>query len=629
MKIRKIEMNNFCGYHGDYTVNFPEVGILMGANGTGKTSVLNAIRFALTGDKPDGDMIYRGEEKASVSLSIENDAGDILDITRVTAGNGNTTCYLGGKKITAKSLTTWIESFTKLPLDRVKVLSSQEVLSALSGADFGKFLLSYVGKKTPVSDIKRWVTLTPGIEKLLNENLPAEVGIENLDEFDFFLRDERKSVKKEISSLEVQIAHLADAPSGVTRDDIKDKISALREADKAYSVYLSKVSSYENCKRQIEDQDKRRKALIAQISDIKATEPDDAEKASIMDAFNSAKQSYDNNKTAWASSKAGKEALDKEIEAISSPGVCPLSRHVKCHEDMSMVRTELQDASSRVLSGMNALVIECNKAAETMKQLKEKASVWQENADRWNKKKALEKELEVLESASKVIPEKPDLVAKPDLTEEERLNGILKAFDEAERKTALLASLLKKKTYLSDTDYLIKTISDKGVIRENIVSSFLHLFEDECNKKCAGTPFEFRFTFDKGVVPEMKNSHGIFLTAAELSGGEKTFFYYVIISLLNSLTGTRILLLDELSVMDSKVFKGFLSLIEANKSDYDTVVLSCVDHPDSNSAVEETGISRITVLPSSEAEEALGEEEDKEIEEALDLPETEDDFLII
>ena len=57
MQIMKLELNNFKGYEGKRTFTFPKLGILLGKNGTGKTSVMDAIRYALTGDKGDGAII--------------------------------------------------------------------------------------------------------------------------------------------------------------------------------------------------------------------------------------------------------------------------------------------------------------------------------------------------------------------------------------------------------------------------------------------------------------------------------------------------------------------------------------------------------------------------------------------
>lgn len=53
MKIGKITVENFMGLEGKYVFDLGHFQALVGKNGIGKTTLLNAIRFALTGLEPD------------------------------------------------------------------------------------------------------------------------------------------------------------------------------------------------------------------------------------------------------------------------------------------------------------------------------------------------------------------------------------------------------------------------------------------------------------------------------------------------------------------------------------------------------------------------------------------------
>ncbi|MGN0242201.1 MAG: AAA family ATPase [Candidatus Weimeria sp.] len=613
MKIIRLKMIDFCGLKDENTVTFPEAGILMGANGTGKTTVLNAIRYALTGNKPDGDIVNKDADETAVTLEIADDESEVMTITRKESRVKANSCFLNGKKVSAKALTEGVEAFTHLPVDRLKVISSAEMIASLSDADFGHFLLSYVKADEKLSTVKSWLTDKPeGTDELIDKYFKSRdtVSVSDIDSFEDYLRNERKFLKRDIASLENEMdalsRKLAALPSPVgtsdeclstVKEDAETQLKALRDADADYKVYLSKLSAYNSSKKAVEEAETKEKALKDKINSYGSIcEPDEKEKADIMEKFNELRDSYERNRTAWASQKAGKDALENEIKAISSPGVCPLSRHVKCHEDMTPVIAELKDAVAKMIPGMNALAIECNRIAELMRGYQDEAAHWQARKEDWDRLQSLKKELEAVKLRSAALPEKPAEVKKPDTAEEEkRLNGLLLFIDTTEQIKALQKQADDKTKELSSYDYLVSAVSDKGIVRENIVTKFLKVFEDECNKKCEGTPYEFRFKFEKGIVPEMKNSHETFLSVSELSGGEKAFFFYVIISLLNSLTGSRILLLDELSVMDHKVFKEFLDLIMSRKEDYDTVVLSCVDHPDSMEAADESGIEKIVI----------------------------------
>ena len=69
MKIGKITVENFMGLEGKYVFDLGHFQALVGKNGIGKTTLLNAIRFALTGLEPDGcDIINKKSEECSVSI---------------------------------------------------------------------------------------------------------------------------------------------------------------------------------------------------------------------------------------------------------------------------------------------------------------------------------------------------------------------------------------------------------------------------------------------------------------------------------------------------------------------------------------------------------------------------------
>lgn len=620
MKITKVCIKNFKGIEGEVNLTLPRASILLAKNGTGKTSVLEAIRFALTGERPLGDAVNKNANLCSVSVELEEGESSLV-IRRTLNRKGVSSCYINGEKTTIKNASSAIETFLHLPLDKVKIISSKEVISSLSSADFGSFLLSYVGKKTEKESLIKGV----GGYSVLNTDLPSEVGIPDLDKEEESLIEERKALKREILSLESEISFLPDAPSE-KRGDVVEALNKIKEETAAYRVYKSALLTYEKSKAAIASSEERKKTLEKELASLgtSITEPSQEKKEAISKEFTLEKKSYDNNKTAWTSQKAAKEALEKELAAISSPGVCPLSRHITCHEDMSSAREELKGAITGLINGMNALVEEMNTSVGKLKSLQDEATVWQKNKDLWDKQEAIKKEIAVILSAALALPEKPKEVLPPKAGEEERLNKLLSLIENGEKKAALSKNLPVKKDRLKDVEAAIKSISDKGEVRERVVTSFLSIFEDACNKKCVGTPFAFRFSYGKGVIPEMRNSYGTYLSAAELSGGEKAFFYYVIISLLNELTGAGILLLDELSVMDADTFGKFISLVKAGSEG--SILLSAVDYKELVATVNDMGFPILSIEKSvSEGKSAVSTAaEDEDDSSSEDVPSVED-----
>ena len=85
MMIRNLELHNFLS-HENSVVSFDQgVNIIVGQNGAGKSSIIDAIKFALFGDKRGdsiADLIKRGKDSMSVSLEFST-GGDDYRITRI------------------------------------------------------------------------------------------------------------------------------------------------------------------------------------------------------------------------------------------------------------------------------------------------------------------------------------------------------------------------------------------------------------------------------------------------------------------------------------------------------------------------------------------------------------------
>ena len=71
MKFEQIEIENFKGINKITYIPKNKTCVLTGKNGTGKTSFIEAIRFALTGDAPDG-CIADGKESTTVAIIMED-----------------------------------------------------------------------------------------------------------------------------------------------------------------------------------------------------------------------------------------------------------------------------------------------------------------------------------------------------------------------------------------------------------------------------------------------------------------------------------------------------------------------------------------------------------------------------
>ena len=76
MKIEHVRITNFKKVT-DFELNPGKVNIFLGPNGTGKSSILQALRYGLTGNSPQ-DPIGEGANKAAVEMIFP----DIGTLTR-------------------------------------------------------------------------------------------------------------------------------------------------------------------------------------------------------------------------------------------------------------------------------------------------------------------------------------------------------------------------------------------------------------------------------------------------------------------------------------------------------------------------------------------------------------------
>ena len=138
LKINKLTIEGFKCFEKETIISFNEITkILLGHNGCGKTSIIEAIRFVLTGEFPVDGINYL-TEKAFVKADF-----DTMSIARLKSF-GKTTVYLNDSQVTNKELDAVVETTFGLPKQSLKICTSSEVLANLSSADLGNFLKTYI-----------------------------------------------------------------------------------------------------------------------------------------------------------------------------------------------------------------------------------------------------------------------------------------------------------------------------------------------------------------------------------------------------------------------------------------------------------------------------------------------------
>lgn len=597
-EITKIILKNWMGFKGEYEYNLEKITALIAPNGSGKTSLLLAIRFALTGEKPDGDMINSDSDEASVAIEVSGKTG-IRIFRRDVSNSGETekvTPYVDDKKVLVKVYDEEISRAFEQPVENLKMFTSSEVVSAMKPQEFGDLILKYVESRFRIGDILDFYpSHTEGEEALLRENLPEDgITVEMLDKLEDELRSQRKSFKTSLQSKKALMQTLPEKMPDGSREALEDELNALSDAFSAIKLYEAKKKAYDEAVENLKTQKTREADIETKIKAITATEPDQAEKDAMQKDYNELQKSLNNNKVAFNSLKASKEQNEKTLEALEKP-ICPISPLIKCHENKTVAENEVSEAVKAAENGMKALKTESQSIVDKIMEIRKKAEIIAKNDKAWNEKVSLEKELEAVRSTEIKLPEEPEPVKKPEKSEDE-LKAQIRSFEDYDRRVSLEKEIEDDTAHLKDLDSIVKALSGKGEIRTKIVETYLTLFEELANKSATGSgeAVKFRFSAEDGVKV-YADFHGDYLPYESLSGGERAFFIYVVMDVLASLTGTNILILDELSVMDSETLTYFIEILIKNAGKYGNIFIAGVDYSEMKQVLVDAGVNILAI----------------------------------
>ncbi|CAJ0931866.1 unnamed protein product [Ranitomeya imitator] len=107
--ILRIKMENFLTYDNCEVFPGPHLNMIVGANGTGKSSIVCAICLGLAGktsfigraDKV-GFYVKRGCQKGSVELELYRASGNLILTREIQVSNNQSTWYINGKNAPLK-----------------------------------------------------------------------------------------------------------------------------------------------------------------------------------------------------------------------------------------------------------------------------------------------------------------------------------------------------------------------------------------------------------------------------------------------------------------------------------------------------------------------------------------------
>ena len=362
---KKVKLHNFMSF-ADTELDLNDMGNILVtgrnyckldnaySNGSGKSSIFNAICFALTGETSQGvsngvENIFTNPEDCWVELEFEAD-GDLFKIKRIKTPWHNMKVYVNGEDVSGKG----VRESTKVLMNYLPDLTSELISSAII---LGQGLPYRFSNNNPAQrkEILEKLTKSDFMIQSIKDKLEARQ-----DELRVNLRKKEDSLTGNESQIKVyqnQLEKINDSLSSddySSEDDLKDKIGELEiNLDYFNDLIAEKSNDIDYFEKSISDLNKEQSAVI-----LKNKEKVDFQ----VENFNHIIQPFKDEQTEL---KYKAKALDKEIKKLDSiTDVCPTCGQ-KIPDVIKIDTTEMKTEYSAMLEELEDLGSKISQSEKT------------------------------------------------------------------------------------------------------------------------------------------------------------------------------------------------------------------------------------------------------------------------
>ena len=585
MFVKTINTFNFQGLKGLQSFELDKITALAQPNGSGKTSLINALRFGLTGNSPKGNMINIGEQSAAVKLILENGSNFSRQVFATKGKSAK--YYISDKPTNATELSRFISSeMGGVDKKVAKFVSSGELLTSMTSQEFGELLLSYLPETmTAETVISHYPSANEEQKKIIREYfLDKEFEISELKEFQKFIKGRRDRINEAISNCRGALNLLGDTAPKFTKEELEEKIAVkTKERDDLLAIQAN-LNNYNQLLRQEQFRQQELERLDKELANLNGVTHTEEELRLANELVTTTRTSAMQTRGAIEALVSAKQDLDTAIENISKP-ICPLSDKIVCTVDKRPVTKELEEKRDKLIEDYKTQRSFYEQTLANIKEYENRYAQMAFENQQFILMQEKEQEKERLLAQKIEIPEKPE--------ETNSLERITQELQYLQSQMPIVENYSKKDTYLNNIEKLTKKLEDyqalyvafspKGEVKEKITSYYLEEFAEPCNEK-AGKLFpgmKLKFITQDGVkVLTDPNGSGEYLEFNSLSGGEQASVMFLLVSMLSSLSGMGIIILDELSVLDDNTFENLIRILKENSNEYDMCLIALVDHAD-------------------------------------------------
>ena len=578
--ITTISIRNFKGIE-DLQLNAKKLNAIIGKCGSGKSSLLDAIRFALTG-KAGKEVIRKGCREASVVLRFSDNS----TIERIRRTSENIS-KCNGKSSTKRSLDEFLTARNMNPC-WIESLCSVDWFAGLSSKDLNNFFMTILPLRAKAETV---VELVAQLDKDLTEKKEKYLMEEILKKQEIFSFNDlangyntaytvRQELKRKYNEMLPRCTFNETVPAK-TREDIEKELNNISQVEAAEKEYSKRLKEYASSKKQHDLAIKRLDEMKKELDTYSSCKKPKEETKTQAEADRKLFQVHIKRTNEYIGTiNSTLDLLKRTLDNLDKP-ICPISEKLICTTDKSQLKEELL---SLIQKNENALASNKEFLAKCEDQVRKRDDIisnYQKEVYRYEQKTTLENNISKF-IVPEILPE-PQKVEKAHLEAKKKelldLPSILSRYEKVQQNKKELAKI-KDKYDLAQ--FAVKVLDSKIGIPALILQRTLRFFEKKCNEKASllREGFQIHFLSDNGITIQVSPGKGKpFVDMKEVSTGEFVCVAYILMTMIGEATKCHLFLIDNLDRLDTEYLNALLSLLEEDKK-IEQVFLGGVDHAD-------------------------------------------------
>lgn len=578
--ITTISIRNFKGIE-DLQLNAKKLNAIIGKCGSGKSSLLDAIRFALTG-KAGKEVIRKGCREASVVLRFSDNS----TIERIRRTSENIS-KCNGKSSTKRSLDEFLTARNMNPC-WIESLCSVDWFAGLSSKDLNNFFMTILPLRAKAETVVELVTqldkdLTEKKEKYLMEEILKKQEIFSFNDLANGYNTAytvRQELKRKYNEMLPRCTFNETVPAK-TREDIEKELNNISQVEAAEKEYSKRLKEYASSKKQHDLAIKRLDEMKKELDTYSSCKKPKEETKTQAEADRKLFQVHIKRTNEYIGTiNSTLDLLKRTLDNLDKP-ICPISEKLICTTDKSQLKEELL---SLIQKNENALASNKEFLAKCEDQVRKRDDIisnYQKEVYRYEQKTTLENNISKF-IVPEILPE-PQKVEKAHLEAKKKelldLLSILSRYEKVQQNKKELAKI-KDKYDLAQ--FAVKVLDSKIGIPALILQRTLRFFEKKCNEKASllREGFQIHFLSDNGITIQVSPGKGKpFVDMKDVSTGEFVCVAYILMTMIGEATKCHLFLIDNLDRLDTEYLNALLSLLEEDKK-IEQVFLGGVDHAD-------------------------------------------------